>query len=95
MAPRLTIYYIVEPPEYQVMACYLTASLRENFGDTVALVGYCPAHKIDLVHPEVKAALAKMNCDLRPMLTEGRFDPPYPHGNKILATLEPRDTEFS
>lgn len=95
MAPKLTVYFIVEPPEYQVMACYLSASLRENFGDTVALVGYCPAHKIDLVHPEVKAALAKMNCDLRTMETEGRFDPPYPHGNKILATLEPRETEFS
>lgn len=95
MAARLTVYFIVEPPEYQVMACYLAASLRESFGDTVALVGYCPAHKIDLVHPEVKAALAKMACDLRPMQTEGRFDPPYPHGNKILATLEPRDTAFS
>ncbi|MBI1170376.1 hypothetical protein GC209_03150 [bacterium] len=95
MTPKLTVYFIVEPPDYQVMACYLAASLRENFGDAVALVGYCPAHKIDLVHPEVKQVLAKLNCDLRPMLTEGRFDPPYPHGNKILATLEPRDTEFS
>ena len=93
--PRLTLYFIVEPPNYQVMACYLAASLRENFGDTVALVGYCPAQKLDLVHPEVKAALARMRCDLRPMLTEGRFTPAYPHGNKILATLEPRETEFS
>ncbi len=92
---RLTVYFIVEPPNYQVMACYLAASLRENFGDTLVLVGYCPAQKLDLVHPEVKSALAKMRCDLRPMLTEGRFDPAYPHGNKILATLEPRDTEFS
>lgn len=95
MTPRLTVFFIVEPPGYQVMACYLAASLRECFGDSVALVGYCPAHKIDLVAKDVKAALARMGCDLRPMLTEGRFDPPYPHGNKILATLEPRETEFS
>ena len=95
MAPRLTVYYIVEPPDYQVMACYLSASLREQFGDTVALVGYCPAAKIDLVHPEVKAVLAKLGCDLRTFEVEGRFTPAYPHGNKILATLEPRDTEFS
>lgn len=95
MAPKLTVYFIVEPPNYQVMACYLSASLRENFGDSVALVGYCPAHKIDLVHPEVKAVLAKLGCDLRTMVTEGRFSPAYPHGNKILATLEKRDTEFS
>ncbi len=95
MAPKLTVFFIVEPPEYQVMACYLAASLRENYGDAVGLVGYCPVQKIDLVHPEVKMVLARLNCDLRGMVTEGRFDPAYPHGNKILATLEQRDTEFS
>ncbi len=95
MAPGLTVFFIVEPPEYQVMACYLAASLREQFGQTVALVGYCPAPKIDLVSSDVKAALVKLGCDLRPFQVEGRFDPVYPHGNKLLATLEPRDTEFS
>jgi hypothetical protein len=95
MSPRLTVFFIVEPPEYQVMACYLAASLREQFGDTVALVGYCPAPKLDLVDPHVKQVLAKLGCEVRPFVVEGRFDPPYPHGNKILATMEPRDTEFS
>ena len=95
MSPRLTVFFIVEPPEYQVMACYLAASLREQFGDTVALVGYCPAPKLDLVDPQVKQVLAKLGCEVRPFVVEGRFDPPYPHGNKILATMEPRDTEFS
>ena len=95
MTPKLTVYFIVEPPEYQVMACYLAASLRQQFGRTVALVGYCPAPKLGLVHADVRAALAKMSCDLRAFETEGRFTPAYPHGNKILATLEPRDTEFS
>ena len=95
MTPKLTVYFIVEPPEYQVMACYLAASLRQQFGDTIALVGYCPQPKLAEVHADVRAALAKMTCDLRTFRTEGRFDPAYPHGNKILATLEPRDTEFS
>jgi len=95
MSPRLTVFFIVEPPDYQVMACYLAASLREQFGDSVALVGYCPAHKLDLVHDQVKVVLGKMGCEVRPFQVEGRFDPLYPHGNKILATMEPRDTEFS
>ena len=95
MSPRLTVFFIVEPPDYQVMACYLAASLREQFGDSVALVGYCPAQKLDLVHDEVKRVLAKMGCEVRPFQVEGRFDPAYPHGNKILATMEPRATEFS
>lgn len=95
MPPRLTVFFIVEPPDYQVMACYLAASLREQFGDSVALVGYCPAPKLDLVQDVVKTTLAALNCEVRPFQVEGRFDPPYPHGNKILATMEPRDTEFS
>ncbi len=95
MTPRLTVYFIVEPPEYELMACYLAASLREQFGQTVALVGYCPVPKLDSVNPDVRTVLDRMGCDLRGFAVEGRFDPPYPHGNKLLATLEPRDTEFS
>jgi len=93
--PRLTVYFIVEPPEYELMACYLAASLREQFGQTVALVGYCPAPKLDSVSSDVRVVLDRLGCDLRGFAVEGRFDPPYPHGNKLLATLEPRDTEFS
>ena len=95
MPPRLTVFFIVEPPDYQVMACYLAASLREQFGQSVALVGYCPDHKLPAVHPEVIRVLGLLGCAVRPFVTEGRFDPAYPHGNKILATMEPRDTEFS
>jgi len=95
MPPRLTVYFIVEPTAYEVMACYLAASLREQFGKTVALVGYCPAPKLPLVRADVRALLAKCDCDLRGFAVDGRFTPPYPHGNKLLATLEPRDSEFS
>lgn len=95
MPPSLTIYFIVEPPDYQLMACYLAASIREQFGKAVKMVGYCPEQKLDGVQAEVKQALRLLDVDLRGFVTEGRFDPPYPHGNKILATLEPRDTDFS
>lgn len=95
MPPSLTIYFIVEPPDYQKMACYLAASIREQFGKEVKLVGYCPEQKLDSVQAEVKQALRLLDVDLRGFVTEGRFDPPYPHGNKLLATLEPRDTDFS
>lgn len=95
MPPKLTVFFIVEPPDYEVMACYLAASLREQFGDQVALVGYCPDLKLDQVSPNVKEVLRRMGCEVRPFAVEGRFSPAYPHGNKILATMEPRDTEFS
>lgn len=95
MTPKLTVFFIVEPPDYEVMACFLAASLREQFGDQVALVGYCPDIKLDQVSPNVKEVLRRMGCEVRPFVVEGRFSPAYPHGNKILATMEPRDTEFS
>ena len=95
MTPKLTVFFIVEPPDYEVMACYLAASLREQFGNQVALVGYCPDVKIDQVSPNVKEILRRMGCEVRPFVVEGKFSPAYPHGNKILATMEPRDTEFS
>ena len=95
MTPKLTVFFIVEPPDYEVMACFLAASLREQFGDQVALVGYCPDIKLDQVSPKVKEVLRRMGCEVRPFVVEGRFSPAYPHGNKILATMEPRDTEFS
>lgn len=93
--PGLTLYFIVEPPNYQYIACYLAASLREQFGPRVELLGYCPEHKISEIDPAAIAVLKRMSVEVRPFRAEGRFDPEYPHGNKLLATLEPRDTEFS
>ncbi len=92
---QLTFFFIVEPPKYQLMACYLAASIREAFGDKVAMVGYCPSHRLAEVDPDVVTVLGRMGCPLRGMNTEGAFDPPYPHGNKMIAALQPRDTEYS
>ncbi|MFK7879804.1 hypothetical protein [Roseobacter sp.] len=94
-AASLTIFYIVEPPEYESMACYLLASIRARFAGTVQAIGYCPAHRYDALHPAVHVAHAKMGAEIRTFHTDARFDPPYPHGNKILAALEPRETKWS
>ncbi|WP_235855936.1 hypothetical protein [Mesobaculum littorinae] len=95
MAPRLTFFYIAEPEDYQIMACTLLASIREQFGPEVGAVGYCPEHRWDDLHPAVFKAHEMMGGELRPMRTEGMWDSPYPHGNKIIAALQPRDSEFS
>ncbi|MCB5410160.1 hypothetical protein [Pseudogemmobacter faecipullorum] len=96
MSPgSLSVYFIVEPPSYELMACYLAASLRQQFGPELVLIGYCPAEKLGGISPDVREVLSRLNCELRGFATEGRFDPPYPHGNKLLASLEKRETEFS
>ena len=91
----LTIFYIVEPPDYQIMACYLLASIRTRFPAHVRAIGYCPAHRLKELHPGVVKAHEIMDAELRPFETDGRFDPAYPHGNKILASLERRETPWT
>ena len=93
--PSLTIFYIVEPPEYEIMASYLLASIRTRFPGDVKAIGYCPEHRYDELHPAVHIAHEKMGAEIRTFKSDGRFDPAYPHGNKILACLEPRETEWS
>ena len=95
MPPSLTLFFIVEPPNYQYMACYLAASIRNHMPAAVKLIGYCPEHRLAEVHPTVIETLRRLRCELRPMRTEGMFDTPYPHGNKLVACLDTRDTDYS
>lgn len=94
MTPALTLFFVVEPPTYQYLACYLAASIRQHLDPEVQLVGYCPAHRMEELDPAVIETLRRMRCDVRPMVTEGVFDPAYPHGNKIIACQQPRDTQW-
>jgi hypothetical protein len=93
--PELTFVYIVEPPEYQIYACSLLATIRSFFPDTVAAIGYCPEHRMGELHPAVIRAHEMLGAEVRPMKTEGMWDEAYPHGNKILAAMQARDSDFS
>ena len=91
MADDFTFIYVVEPPEYDVLACYLLASIRTHFPSTVRAIGYCPEHRMAEVHPSVFRAHEIMGGEIRPMRTREMWDTDYPHGNKILAALAPRE----
>jgi hypothetical protein len=94
--PKLTFFYIVEPPQYEIFAATLLASIRTHFDpNEVAAVGYCPAHRMAELNPAVIKAHEIMGAEVRPMQTEGMWDTSYPHGNKIIACTQERDSEFS
>jgi len=93
--PDLTFVYIVEPPDYQIFACTLLASIRRYFPPEVKAIGYCPEHRMAELHPAVFKAHEMMGAEIRPMRTQGMWDTPYPHGNKIIAAMQPRDSTFS
>lgn len=91
----VTMFYIVEPERYQFMACHLLASIRTFLPAEVKAIGYCPEHRMHEVHPAVLRAHELMGAEVRSMKTEGMWREPYPHGNKIIAALQPRETDFS
>jgi hypothetical protein len=71
--PSLTIFYIVEPPEYEIMASYLLASIRTRFPGDVKAIGYCPEHRYDELHPAVHIAHEKMGAEIRTFKSDGRL----------------------
>ena len=91
----LTLFYIAQPGPYAMMGSVLLASIRQFLPESVKVVGYCPEHLMDELHPSVLKAHEMLDAEIRPMKTDGMWDSPYPHGNKILACLQPRDTEYS
>ncbi|WP_339765108.1 hypothetical protein [uncultured Sulfitobacter sp.] len=93
--PNLSIFFVVDPPKYQDMGCYLAASIRTHFDEDLDLIGYCPAETIADMDPYALAIYKKLNVDIRPIDTAGVFDPPYPHGNKMVAAMQPRRTPYS
>ena len=91
----LTLFFIVEPRTYQYFSCFLGRDARGvTLTRTSRIVGYCPEHRMGELDPSAVEALARMDCEVRPMQTKGVFDPPYPHGNKLAACLAPRDTDW-
>lgn len=91
----LTLFYIAQPGPYAMMGSVLLASIRQFLPESVKVVGYCPEHLMDELHPSVLKAHEMLDAEIRPMKTDDMWDSPYPHGNKILACLQPRDTEYS
>ena len=93
--PRLTLYFIIQPPQYLYMACHLAASVRCHLPPDVELVGYCPAGMMDDMGDAPKEVLRRLRCRIEPLETEGVFSSDYPHGNKILAAVVPKTTDFA
>ncbi|MEM9967909.1 MAG: hypothetical protein AAF755_07405 [Pseudomonadota bacterium] len=91
----LTLYFIAEPPNYQFMACHLAASIRMHMPRDIVLIGYCPEQKRSEVDPNVEETLRRLRCEIRTFQLGDQFETPYPQGNKLLAALEPKETDFS
>ncbi len=82
-APRLKIFFIVEPGPLEVQAHLLIASLRLNCRDDFTLQAFCRAERISGLQAETRQFLEDNAVSLSPVVND--FPDGYPAGNKLLA----------
>lgn len=89
----LSFVFVIEGSRLETQALLLADSLRRHH-PTARIVAYCPAG-IALA-PEIAAVLRACDTTLVPLAPpQDLWRGAYPHGNKILAIAQPRDTHWS
>ncbi len=92
----LSIFFIIDGPRLEAQAALLAASLIHHNGPRHLLIGYVPDRHRMALNPAFKDLMARCNVDLRRLPgSPSAWAKPYPHGNKILAACDRRDTAHS
>ena len=86
-----SIIFIVDPPKLVPEGIILISSIRRHLGD-VDVVCYVPRHKQKLLPPQFVSFAACHGVQIDYIDPDDRFSPVYPHGNKLLAAMQPRAT---
>lgn len=97
-AHSTTIFFIVDGKGLEAQGLLLAASLHRHTADDPAtgLAAYGPPDSLDALAPETRAVFARCGVAIHPLPGPGeRWKKPYPHGNKIIAAAEERETERS
>ncbi|MFD1796323.1 hypothetical protein FQV27_00825 [Paracoccus aurantiacus] len=96
MNRSLSIIFIVDGERLQAQSLLLVSSLYRQLADTPAteLVAYAPERAFGKLSPATQALFDLCGvrvCQLRD--ADGMWKKDYPHGNKLLAAAECRDSE--
>ncbi|WP_128253597.1 hypothetical protein [Falsirhodobacter deserti] len=90
----LAIIYVLDPPGLTRDSIVLLSTIRHVLGD-VKVIAYCPSDKVDFLFPYVTEFYDRMGAEIRLMEPTDKFIAPYKQGNKLLACLQERDTEYT
>lgn len=98
----VSVFFILDGPKYQAQAILLAATLRYFNSDRYKIIAYLPeAQHQDQGMARITARIMSA-CDTEVRIVTDRqingrtpFNGYYPHGNKILAATEPRDTDIA
>jgi hypothetical protein len=92
----LSFIFVADGPRFEDPAILLAGSMRVHHGDAVAIYAYCPEEKLDTLSPEFRSAMDLLDVQVTPIPTGPTpFETPYPHGNKILAAMQPRTGKYA
>jgi len=88
-------FFIIEGKKLEAQSWLLTSSLRKTHPDW-QIIAYTTHAYLPHVSAGTRRMLDDHGAELR-LLPQGQriWNKPYPHGNKILAAAEPRDTDWS
>lgn len=90
----LTIIFVLDPPGLTRDSIILLSTIRKMLGD-VKVIAYMPEEKAEFLFPYVVEFYDRMGTEIRTFSAKDRFSPPYKQGNKLLACLQPRETEYT
>lgn len=91
----LTFFYVTDGPRLQTQAVLLAKSLRDTH-PLAAQIAYVPTANAAALPEPFRHAMAAFNVEIREIPEPAEtWRAPYPHGNKILAAAEPRETRHS
>lgn len=92
---KFSIIFIVDYGKLEWQSICLAASIRAFVRDRdFEIIAYCPEDRVDGLEETTKTWLEKFGVDIRPLDTRSQYAPAYPHGNKILACAEPRQSSY-
>jgi hypothetical protein len=92
---KFSIIFIVDYGKLEWQSICLAASIRAFVRDRdFEIIAYCPADRVDGLEDITKTWLTKFGVDIRPLDTSSQYAPAYPHGNKILACAQPRQSRY-
>lgn len=91
-----SLIYVIDPPHLMSPAIPLLLSLRRHHPDAT-ITPYCPMGRLQDVPKRIRALHDTLGAPIREMTREPafsrkRYNKPYPHGNKLLAVAERRET---
>lgn len=93
---KVSYFFVMDGRRFQSAAVLLATSLRMQMGDEIEVIAYVPEGKRKELARAPLIMLDLLKVDIRDMKTDHiDWAQPYPHGNKIIASCQPRDSDLS